>query len=133
MENERIESDLCVGDRELAVCDREDLVIVGDVESWWGSAVGVGSIVREYVRVAGSNEDIGGAAVGGEGDLGRVDGEDAMYGTVCGKLDKWHPRRWCWGLVGRALRCIDVGRLVGLAGHPRRWSRKSIGVPPPRF
>ncbi len=63
MENERIESDLCAGDRELAVCDREDLVIVGDVESWWGSAVGVGSIVREYVGVAGSKEDIGGAAV----------------------------------------------------------------------
>ena len=63
MENECIESDLCVGDRELAVCDQEDLVIVGDVESWWGSAVGVGSIVREDVGVAGSNKYIGGAAV----------------------------------------------------------------------
>ena len=48
-EDESIQSDLCVGNRELAVCDREDLVIVGDIESWWGSAVGVGSIVREYV------------------------------------------------------------------------------------
>jgi hypothetical protein len=39
VEDERIEGDLWVRDRELAVCDREDLVIVGDVESWWGSAV----------------------------------------------------------------------------------------------
>jgi hypothetical protein len=63
VEDERIEGDLCVRDRELAVWDREDLVIVGDVESWWGSAVGVGSIVREDVGVAGSNKYIGGAAV----------------------------------------------------------------------
>jgi hypothetical protein len=41
---ESIQCDVCVGNRELAVCDREDLVIVGDVKSWWGSAVGVGSI-----------------------------------------------------------------------------------------
>ena len=47
MEDERIESDLCVGDGELAVCDREDRVIIGDVKSWWGSAVGVGSIMWE--------------------------------------------------------------------------------------
>ena len=87
MEDERIEGDLCVRDRELAVCDRENLVIVGDVESWWGSAVGVGSIVREYVGVASPNKNVGGAAVRGECDLGRVDGEDAMDGVVCGKLN----------------------------------------------
>jgi hypothetical protein len=92
VEDESIQSDLCVGNRELAVCDREDLVIVGDVESWWGCAVGVGSIVCEYVGVAGSNKNIGGAAVRGEGDFGRVDGEDAMDGTVFGKLNEWHPR-----------------------------------------
>ncbi len=87
MKDESIQCDLCVGNRELAVCNGEDLVIVGDVESWWGSAVGVGSIVREDVGVAGSNKYIGGAAVRGECDLGRVDGEDAMDGVVCGKLN----------------------------------------------
>ncbi len=48
--------------------------------------VGVGSIVREYVGVAGPNKNVGGAAVQGECDLGRVDDEDAMDGVVCGKL-----------------------------------------------
>jgi hypothetical protein len=52
MENEGVQHDVRVGDSELAVCDGEDLVVVGDVESWWGSAVGVSSIFREYVCVA---------------------------------------------------------------------------------
>ena len=86
MEDERVQSNLCVGNRELAVCDREDLIIVGDVESWWGSAVGVGSIVREYVGVACSNKNVGGAAVRGEGYFRRVDGEYAVNGVVCGEM-----------------------------------------------
>ena len=41
---------MCVlGIDSIAMCDWEDLVIVSDVESWWGSVVGVGSVVREYV------------------------------------------------------------------------------------
>ncbi len=83
MEDESIQNDFCVGNRELAVCDREDLVIVGDVESWWGSTVDVGSIVREYVGIAGSNKYIGGAAVRGESYFGRVDGEDAIDEWCC--------------------------------------------------
>ncbi len=42
LEDKRIQSDVCVGNRELAMGDWEDLVIVGDVESWWGSIIGVG-------------------------------------------------------------------------------------------
>jgi hypothetical protein len=51
VEDEGIQHDVCVGNRELAVGDGKDLVIVGDVESWWGSAVGVSGIFREYVCV----------------------------------------------------------------------------------
>ncbi len=67
-----------LGMESLPCAIGEDLVVVGDVESWWGSVVGVGSIVRKYVGVAGSNKYIGGAAVRGEGYFGRVEGEDAM-------------------------------------------------------
>ena len=49
MEDERVQSNLCVGNVQLAVCDRKDLVVVGNVESWWGIVVGVGSIVRKCV------------------------------------------------------------------------------------
>ena len=35
VEHEGIECDVCVRNSELAICDREDLVIVGNVESWW--------------------------------------------------------------------------------------------------
>ena len=52
MENECVQSNLCVRDRELAVCDWEDLVIIGDVESWWERVVGVWSVMREYMCVA---------------------------------------------------------------------------------
>ncbi len=52
MENEGVQHDVCVGDSELAVCNGEDLVVVGDVESWWGSAVGVRCVLCEYVCVA---------------------------------------------------------------------------------
>ncbi len=52
MENECVQSNLRVRDRELAVRDWEDLIIVGNVESWWGIVVGVWSILREYVCVA---------------------------------------------------------------------------------
>ena len=96
VEHERIEFDGRVRNGELSVCYREDLVIVSDVESWWGCSCSVGRVVGKYVRVAGSDEYIGGATVGCEDHFWRVDGEYAMYSVVCWKYN-WHPRRWCWG------------------------------------
>ena len=79
VEHEDIECDGCVWNGELAVCDREDLVIVGNVESWWGCSCSVGRVVGEYVRVAGSDKYIGGATVGREDHFWRVDCEYEMY------------------------------------------------------
>ena len=86
VEHEGIECDVGVRNGELAVCDREDLVIVGNVESWWGCSVIVNRVVGEYVRVAGSDEYIGGSTVGREDHFWRVDCEYAMYGVVCWKI-----------------------------------------------
>ncbi len=87
MEDERVQCNVCVGNNELAVCDWEDLMVVGNVKSWWGIVVGVNSIVRSMCESqALSNEYIGGAAVRGEGYFWRVDGEYAVNGVVCGKM-----------------------------------------------
>ena len=86
VEHERIECDGRVRNGELAVCYREDLVIVGNVESWWGCSCSVGRVVGKYVRVAGSDEYIGGATVRREDHFCRVNCEYAVYGIVCWKL-----------------------------------------------
>ena len=94
VEHEGIECDVCVRNGEFAVCDQEDLVIVGNVESWWGCSVIVNREVGEYVRVAGSDEYIGGSTVGREDHFWRVDREYAMYGIVCWKIYYWQLVGW---------------------------------------
>ena len=94
VEHEGIECDVCVRNGEFAVCDREDLVIVGNVESWWGCSVIVNHVVGEYVRVAGSDKYIGGSTVGREDHFWRVDCEYAMYGIVCWKIYYWQLVGW---------------------------------------
>ena len=86
VEHEGIECDVCVRNGKFAVSDREDLVIVGNVESWWGCSCSVGRVVGKYVRVAGPDEYIGGATVGCEDHFWRVDGEYAVDGVVCGEV-----------------------------------------------
>ncbi len=75
VKHEGIECDVCVRNGKLAVCNREDLVIVGHVESWWGCSGSINRVVGEYVRVAGSDKYIGGATVGRENHFWRVDCE----------------------------------------------------------
>jgi hypothetical protein len=102
VENIAGELDRCVGDGERAGRNRVDSGVVGDFEAWTRVGTGVGVVIAKVMEIALTNEDVGGATIGSEGEFVAEDGEDSVSVVGVGVMEvgSCSGVSCSWGWVG---------------------------------
>ncbi len=134
MENIAGELDRCVGDEELAGRNWVDSGVVGDFEAWTRVGTGVGRVIAKVMGIASTNEDVGGATIGSEGEFVAEDGENSVVvvgvgvrgrrgkGVVVGERSSWVMEVGSCSWVVGVGSCSWMSCSWGWVGWSGSWS-----------